>query len=1531
LGFREALIEAVPVDVLSHDTFEAALLRPLYAPEVELLEAPCHNYVSWDIRERRWNRGEILLSKYFWPELVGKPMKYLQRMLQGSDYNDTSVRTVTELDTVSSYFAHSAVRQMILKPLLVSYIVMVDFVEMRFEWLPILIVMFLIIVFPKIIICKKSNWRGVLLETIASIIQFTPESVVGTVRVLRALKAHLTGNARWIPQRAIEEESKSSNSCVLAFRYLWQYPVFAVACGAVVWNIVPDAIFIMWLLGTLIALPVFAGLTGLEVNAKSGPFPYFRLWNIAALVVFALNIVNMDWGQTHLTMGIAVVLIQGLLHWSVLEIPLTAIATLVTPKPKLARGDGSKLTLALNYNLLAVSHDDVDECLRNMHEAFMDNLDNNVSAILVSATNDLTLKQYELQVRDQYREMIYNVLYAEGMSWAGLGTGSVDKGRIACIWSKFTDFGKHDFVKNELHSVCEQYAREFMVVHRTSRVLRKCGQYQDLMLLSSGEDKAFTYCDTKLYGTAARPEGEVLFQTSPDEENVKGRRFDYTLVLDSDTRVEAGSVFQLLDIAAAYPDRAIIQPGIKMDCSSDGSIFMQLEALRQNLHEPVNSTITTILGQSSFYGKGLIKNSIYIEKCIGTRENLVEAVPVDVLSHDTFEAAVLRPMYAHEVQLLEAPCHNYITWDIRERRWNRGELLLAMYFWPTVIGIPMRAVQRLLQGKAFNPTQARHNVDLDKNAAYFAHAALRQMVLKPLLVTYIILVDFVEMHMKVLPIATVMFLIIVFPKISICNASNIKGVIVETIASILQFTPEAVIGTIRVMRSLKAHLTGNARWVPQRAIEEEFKASNPFLFSMGYLWYYPIFAFICGCMVLTQAPEAIFVLFMLGTLFALPLFAGITGLPCTWRFPYFFVWNCVSLGCLILSILNVDWSTTNLSLGVAVVAIQGALHWSVLEIPLQTVASIFTSRPQVPRADSSHLSVVLNYNLLAMSRSDVDDCMRNMYEAFMGNLCDRISAVLVSATTDLSLQRYEISVRDYYRSLIHSRLLQEGRRWAGFDAGPVDARRYNLVWSAFEHIDRHEFVQKHLDSVCHRFASEFLVLHRTSKVLRKCGQYQDLMLLASGIDQAFTYCDASLYGTAARRAGEPLFLPCQDVDHVKGRRFDYTLVLDGDTRVIPGTVSDLLAIAAAHPDRAIIQPAIQMSVEAEDTYFMHLEALRQHIHEPLSSTLTTIFGESSFYGKGLIRNEAYIQRCIGTEHNLIEAVPIDVLSHDTFEAAVLRPMYTKDVCLLEGPCHNYVSWDIRERRWNRGEILLATYFWPRLIGTPLHFMQRLFQGSDFNQVKLRTHVKLDPVPAYIAHSALRQMVLKPLLVTYIILMDFVDMHYEWLPIITVMFLIIVFPKLVLVTKDNFKGVVLETIASVLQFTPESVVGTIRVLRAVKAHVTGNARWLPQRAVEDEFRVSNPFTFSLRHLWYYMAFSLVAGLLVVSMIPEAVFIMTMLGTLFMLPVYAGITGFVAGFSWMSAKEESPRLCNRERTATPMQVAHPSIRSHWHPRV
>ena len=139
-----------------------------------------------------------------------------------------------------------------------------------------------------------------------------------------------------------------------------------------------------------------------------------------------------------------------------------------------------------------------------------------------------------------------------------------------------------------------------MVNSRVSRVWRKCGQYQDLMLLSEVELTSFSFCDTEYYGESARPYGEALFHESKDVLNIFGRKFGYTLVLGEDTGEPRGAVAQLLHVAAANPDKGIIQPAIKVHCKTSDTIFEHLEPVRQDIYEPITNVISAFLGQSGY-------------------------------------------------------------------------------------------------------------------------------------------------------------------------------------------------------------------------------------------------------------------------------------------------------------------------------------------------------------------------------------------------------------------------------------------------------------------------------------------------------------------------------------------------------------------------------------------------------------------------------------------------------------------------------------------------------------------------------------------------------------------------------------------------------------------------------------------------------------------------------------------------------------------------------------------------------------------
>ena len=293
---------------------------------------------------------------------------------------------------------------------------------------------------------------------------------------------------------------------------------------------------------------------------------YFISWILLAIIAAILNFLNINFAKTPYVAGAALIVFLGIIQGSVLEYPVQTIACLIVGgwRREVPKAPSFSSTMILNYNILAYSKEDIDSCMEMMYKAYMGNLSSNISAVLVSATNDDKLKEYELLQRNYYRNKIYKVLHKEGKTFARGDYSSIDKSRLQNVWNKYKDLNSDEFIRTKLNKVCKRYLREFMVIHRVRRVLRKCGQYQDLILLSSGDKCAYTYCDTNYYDRNARFFDEPLFYDSDDVRNIYDRNFDYTLVLDSDTGLPNSAAYELLKIAEEHPDRGIIQPAIKM-------------------------------------------------------------------------------------------------------------------------------------------------------------------------------------------------------------------------------------------------------------------------------------------------------------------------------------------------------------------------------------------------------------------------------------------------------------------------------------------------------------------------------------------------------------------------------------------------------------------------------------------------------------------------------------------------------------------------------------------------------------------------------------------------------------------------------------------------------------------------------------------------------------------------------------------------------------------------------------------------------
>jgi len=195
---------------------------------------------------------------------------------------------------------------------------------------------------------------------------------------------------------------------------------------------------------------------------------------------------------------------------------------------------------------------------------------------------------------------------------------------------------------------------------------------------------------------------------------------------------------------------------------------------------------------------------------------------------------------------------------------------------------------------------------------------------------------------------------------------------------------------------------------------------------------------------------------------------------------------------------------------------------------------------------------------------------------------------------------------------------------------------------------------------------------------RKRGKLEMLLrLLAAG--------DASGFVTQAAGAGLAARIP-------------YVMTLDSDTGLPPGTLRELVAVAA-HPLNApqidaagrrvtagfgIFQPRIVTPFpERHERSLFHWMFAGQCGLDPYSNSASDIyqdvFGTGSFTGKGLL----HVQAVHATlDRRLPEGA---VLSHDLLEGAVARCAVVSDLALLEDHPHHAGVAASRVHRWTRGD------------------------------------------------------------------------------------------------------------------------------------------------------------------------------------------------------------------------------------------------------
>lgn len=492
-------------------------------------------------------------------------------------------------------------------------------------------------------------------------------------------------------------------------------------------------------------------------------------------------------------------ILQFILTSFVSELPLSFVLNATNKTDSLPPPAQPLPTVILNYNIKANSEEEIDECFANLLSTLSLNDADNVYAVVVSSTRNETLMNAELA---KVREMV------------------------------------------------AKYPKRFHYLYRTSSFLKKCGQYQDLMLFVRNYTTSYSYSDIR-FGSKRRPE-ESLFDLTKSSENVsilRGISAKYILVLDSDNIMTSG-LQTLLSVAENNPEFCIFQPSIFIH--GEKTLYQYIFSTLGNLMTRWKEVIFLKFNHCSFFGKGLINIDHYIARIISH-----DLIPIDAMSHDTFESMFVPCKYVKQIQILETFPTNHCAWSIREERWNVGDLQVLFHH------------------------LARRNKTWNFQKSFFALSPSRVISARPILLIYILLLASVTSSEWSILSSAWSFLFC-FLSTSTCfllfnSVYSKKRIVFSICASLLFYMPEVVTGSFRLLKSLKNTCHSGGSWIPSSLVEQRLQEAGLFKSSLNEFWTSQI----VGCTMLYFFKFNFLVSMVALPLTLLPLTSFITSLaPC---------------------------------------------------------------------------------------------------------------------------------------------------------------------------------------------------------------------------------------------------------------------------------------------------------------------------------------------------------------------------------------------------------------------------------------------------------------------------------------------------------------------------------------------------------------------------------------------------------------------------------------------------------------------------
>lgn len=506
--------------------------------------------------------------------------------------------------------------------------------------------------------------------------------------------------------------------------------------------------------------------------------------------------------------------------------------------------------------------------------------------------------------------------------------------------------------------------------------------------------------------------------------------------------------------------------------------------------------------------------------------------------------------------------------------------------------------------------------------------------------------------------------------------------------------------------------------------------------------------------------------------------------------------------------LTIDWSKSNLLIAIIQTLIISFLLWAVSDVIIQLffliVPRLFRGPlkfnvVEMPDGIPTRCRSLIAYMLKSKHISECEEAFANMFRSYLDNLDPNgnVSAVLVSASSSLSIVQQEMNLRDDYRNRIRSILTSEAKKFRKIVSHKKtinhDEARSDFWLCHFHRWQNNVHTSDDLDraikQLIERTVHQFKYLHRTCTTLKKAGQYQDLMLLcARGIDRPFTYLEDK-YGSLGRSSkianfgfhgnieddqvatNEDLSMSiqslelrgAQDINDLRqagksyGTKYDvsyrYTALLDSDNRIPVGTLRSLIEIAAGNPNRGFLQVGI-LPTNMETWY-----ALRAILaHRAVSRMPEAIFRalyRFGAYGKGIANNEIYINKFIGTLKTPKETLPLNILSHDTIEALYLNPAYAPNLHFYEKTALNTFSRQAQLVRWSLGDLTNAVILLHRSIGQIFRISRKILRKNNKPNFLIGYKLPNSTFTArYIAHLSTRPLLQTPLFLIWILIETF---------------------------------------------------------------------------------------------------------------------------------------------------------------------------------